>query len=954
MLVGESAGTLVAFSSSDDGSSSGSKRPKLTVTYACECGVGGSSGSAVLQPGSGGEDTFGWDGAHQDTNFGVSSILQLNNASAERFSLLRFDFSGLPPGALVSSASLELYLEGGSALAGGVLDVHRATQPWIEGTQDDQTTTGGASYNVYSLGNPWTSSGGDYDSPPMDSITIPKLTSGFYSWDVTPAVADWVAGSATNDGFFVRASGGNVDKISFTSSDSASTAQHPRLTIAYTCPCGVDCGGGGTGYSSGLILSTDSDATLGGLAFTDIDLAEYDAATDSATLFFEGALTKLDKDIDAVHVLDSGNIVLSTKDAATLGGLSFGDGDLVEYDPSTDTATLFFDGGLFAGAEDVISVHVMDNGHLVLSTDSPAVLGGLSFDDIDLVEYDPVADKATLFFEGALTTLDQDINAVHVLDSGNIVLSTKSPAMLGGIKFLESSLVEYDPSTDSATLYFDGMLFAGSENVISAFVGTGAQDSGPDLLMVVADPLDLTAQEEAKQALIEGWGYSVSLIDDEDTQSAFKEALDATDVAYVSGDVDPGLLGTKLTSTPRGVVNEHYELHDELGFAQQKDTKGFDKIMVVDVTHSITEGFSTGWLTVTTSEQPLEAMDGGVAPGLQTLATVWITGANYQDGLAVLDPGAALYGGGSAAGRRAQLPWGTTGFDIGALNANGLLIMERAIRWAEGAGGGGAWALRLRRDVPDVVGHKRQYLAGKGPRGLGSAGGCRRRGGGPEREDQQRTLGWRALGRLEPRPAVPTPRGRGRRCGRGGPPCPGRCQRADRTLRREEGRDQLHAARLLDGCDLRGALRPLLGWRKRQLARARFRKPRRGRESGRRGRHGEHEHFPGTRRRRAPVRRELSEADQHPRSRVGWHRCRHDAGQCGRLIDRRGLRRIRFGHRLLRDRVLEYAARHLCRDRRRAWPSLCRFDLARREPRSVWRPRRFGCPDPDVQRRGHG
>ncbi len=110
----------------------------------------------------------------------------------------------------------------------------------------------------------------------------------------------------------------------------------------------------------GPIISTDSDAILGGLSFTDIDLVKYDATNYTASLFFDGSLTTLSADIDAVHVLDNSHIMLSTNSSTTLGGVSFGGDDLVDYDPVADTATLIFDGSiLFDGPnENIISVHI--------------------------------------------------------------------------------------------------------------------------------------------------------------------------------------------------------------------------------------------------------------------------------------------------------------------------------------------------------------------------------------------------------------------------------------------------------------------------------------------------------------------------------------------------------------------------------------------------------------------
>ncbi|MDY6913794.1 MAG: PEP-CTERM sorting domain-containing protein [Planctomycetota bacterium] len=213
-----------------------------------------------------------------------------------------------------------------------------------------------------------------------------------------------------------------------------------------------------------FILSTDSAATLGSLSFQDEDLVEYDAATDTATVLFDGTTLFTNgatEDVNAVCVLPNGNIVLSNDYNATeLGGLTFDRCDLVEYNPATDTATLFFDGyPKFGTWSDIDAVHVLANGHIILSTDVNATLGGLGFQDEDLVEYDPVAQTATLFFDGTTLFTDggaEDVDAVCVLPNGHIILSTETDATLNGFAFEDEDLVEYDPVAGTATLFFDG------------------------------------------------------------------------------------------------------------------------------------------------------------------------------------------------------------------------------------------------------------------------------------------------------------------------------------------------------------------------------------------------------------------------------------------------------------------------------------------------------------------
>ncbi len=228
------------------------------------------------------------------------------------------------------------------------------------------------------------------------------------------------------------------------------------LTILFASPVSA----------TSIILSTDNTETLGGLTFGKDDLVWYDAQTDTATLYFDGALFGGPADIDAIHVLDTGNVVLSTVAGATLGGLTFGKGDLIEYNPTTDTATLYFDENLFISSQpNIDAAHLLDSGNIILSTTGSATLGGLAFGKDDLIEYNPTTDTASLFFDGSLFSGNEDIDAVYLLSSGNIVLSTVGDATLGGLSSGPGDLAEYNPTTDVATLYFAESNFSGAANL---------------------------------------------------------------------------------------------------------------------------------------------------------------------------------------------------------------------------------------------------------------------------------------------------------------------------------------------------------------------------------------------------------------------------------------------------------------------------------------------------------
>ncbi len=227
-LVPGSSSAQAQFSSSD--AADATEHPKLTVVYTCECGVGGGGGSLLLDPVDG-DDTYLSDGS-PSTPFGSSDEIRLSNkTNNQENGLIRFDLGAVPVGATLTSALLEMYFEDIGSGVQNTVSVHRVQSPWTES---------GATWLEASPGVPWTTAGGDYDPVAVDSVTVLPGVPGYQQWVVTPLVADWVGGNP-NHGFLLRA-GPDANHADFTTSDSASVAQHPRLSVTWTCGCG-GCGG---------------------------------------------------------------------------------------------------------------------------------------------------------------------------------------------------------------------------------------------------------------------------------------------------------------------------------------------------------------------------------------------------------------------------------------------------------------------------------------------------------------------------------------------------------------------------------------------------------------------------------------------------------------------------------------------------------------------------------------
>ncbi len=219
-----------------------------------------------------------------------------------------------------------------------------------------------------------------------------------------------------------------------------------------------------------LDVSATNNATLGGLTLENGSVATYDDVAGTATLHFDEDLFTGNEDVDAFHLLDDGRVLLSTRAQATLGGLTFRAGDVVLYDAGSDSASIFFDRLLLTGNRNVDAVFLASDGTLVLSTRASSSLGGLSFEDGDLVRWDTVGLSASLLLSESLFTGDEDVDAVHVLPDGRIALSTTGNAELGGLSFGDGDVVAYDVGSDTASLLMSESLFSADEDVDALFV----------------------------------------------------------------------------------------------------------------------------------------------------------------------------------------------------------------------------------------------------------------------------------------------------------------------------------------------------------------------------------------------------------------------------------------------------------------------------------------------------
>lgn len=237
---------------------------------------------------------------------------------------------------------------------------------------------------------------------------------------------------------------------------------------------------------AGLLLSTTSAASGPGASWGSDDGVSYDSDADAFSVAFAGDdIFAGSENIDALS-RDGRAYLISTSTDATINGLAVRDGDLVRWNPAAGSTTVLLSESLFGGAdEDIDAAHLFDDGTLALSTTSSATLGGLTFRSRDVVLYDPVADMASLLWDGDLfDTSSENVDAVTVTRSGLLALSSSTDATVQGVAVLDGDLWSYDPVTGAVAIIFAESTFSSSSEDLDAAHLSAPTPSTPLLLVI--------------------------------------------------------------------------------------------------------------------------------------------------------------------------------------------------------------------------------------------------------------------------------------------------------------------------------------------------------------------------------------------------------------------------------------------------------------------------------------
>lgn len=582
-------------------------------------------------------------------NHGSDVELSAKKASGDDMrTLYRYDLSGIPAGSQVNSATAWYYITAGDD--NGPVNVHRVTSGWTE-----------ASAN-------WSNMSANYDSQALGSFPSQDDNGVWVSVNLTSLVQAWVDGTTLNQGImFVSTTSGVESK--YTSKEWSNASERPWMEVVV-----------GTGSPSPVSIAATGTHASG---------AQHTLAGNNIKVFQPASN----------QVLQPGAEGKDGWITSTQASWNYGGHGALRVNSGSQRALIQFDLATLP-AESRISSARME---LYLSSSTQA--GTIDVHAVTDAWVEGTCSGSGCTADGATWDTSDGGTAWTAPGGDHDPTAVTSQPIGAAGSWYGWDITPLAASWVAGELPNHGVILRGFDGVSAQFASSDAADAsvhprltityacecgidcstpvgaGTSVLLVVVNPASLTPQETAKKSLMESWGYAVNLIDVDDPQSAFDAATAVNDVVFITEDITASNLNTKLVTASIGVVTEEDNLSDEFGFSAGIEWESGTALNIDDNAHYITAPFALGPLSVFSSPESLARLTGAVAPDLIQLAS-----ASAEAMLVALDAGASVYGGGTAAGRRVQLPWGGSSFDVNNLTADGLTIFQRSLQWGAGAG----------------------------------------------------------------------------------------------------------------------------------------------------------------------------------------------------------------------------------------------------------------------------
>lgn len=196
------------------------------------------------------------------------------------------------------------------------------------------------------------------------------------------------------------------------------------------------------------------------------------------------------------------------------------------------------------------------------------------------------------------------------------------------------------------------------------------------VLLVVPDATTLSAGDSERKSLLESWGMTGAVIDDDATPAAFVAAARDCDVIYISHAINSTSFRNKALNVRRGVVVESFSTIADYKLGTGPAISLTTAMNIANSNHPITLGLS-GSVSLVTLTSTLSEL---AAPAANATVLGSASGGNAL--LVVADVNTRLNDGVVAAGRRVKFPGGVLLYSMSALTTSGKKVLARSLGWA--------------------------------------------------------------------------------------------------------------------------------------------------------------------------------------------------------------------------------------------------------------------------------
>jgi len=228
-----------------------------------------------------------------------------------------------------------------------------------------------------------------------------------------------------------------------------------------------------------IVLNARNDAQIAGLSFRAGDFVRYDIATETASIFFSednfGTIANNDINPDAVSVREDGSFLFSPRGNLSLNGVRYDQRAIVDYNPTTQTADVLFRDQ----AVDIAGVAILPNGNLLVSAKNDEVIAGQEYSIGDVLEYNPETDTASVFFSADNFLTPEEggrFTAPANIDAVDVLSN-------GNLLFSTTNSAQIGTSSEDAVTVFQGGVyeFDFATGQVSTFLDPSVFDGNVDV-----------------------------------------------------------------------------------------------------------------------------------------------------------------------------------------------------------------------------------------------------------------------------------------------------------------------------------------------------------------------------------------------------------------------------------------------------------------------------------------